>query len=88
MGHLVWDTGSPLAAWTVLLDVGVKGTCCLQVEGNRDLQAEGPLALDQEKDHEWDQNRNVADVEVEEVDHQVQLHILVQDVDHLCGNPN
>lgn len=50
--YLAWDTGSPQAAWTAFLDVAMKGTCCLQVEGHRGLQAEGSLALGQEKDHE------------------------------------
>lgn len=87
LGHLGWSTDSPQAAWTALLDAGVKGTCCLQMEGHRGLQAEGPLALGQEKDHEWDQDRNVVDVELELAGHQVQLGIWDQDVDHLSGNP-
>lgn len=58
------------------------------MEGHRGLQAEGPLALGQEKDHEWDQDRNVAGVELEAAGHQVQWDIWDQDVDHLCGSPD
>lgn len=56
------------------------------MEGHRGLQAEGPLVSDQGKGHEWVQDRNAADVEVEEVGLRVLLGIWAQDVAHLCGN--